>query len=201
MAAEREAIQEIVLTVILPMYPIHWPTWVTRMNTAVLAEAFGTELTRVLVQEDINPEQLNYAIRAAPGRKFYPFPAPPDWLAMAKELIDARLPTVDAVMTEFDGYCARRLDYASPAQYPWQLPVMYWIVTDMREAMLQYNHGTAELRKVAEILLRRWEKKLQNGEVIPKPVMRLGYVETPIDVGKERGLTTPNQIKKARHSC
>lgn len=150
----------------------------------------------MLLQEDINPEQLNYAIRAAPGRKFYPFPAPPDWLAMAKELIDARLPTVDAVMTEFDGYCARRLDYANSAQYPWQLPVMYWIVTDIREAMLQYNHGTAELRKVAEIQLRRWEKKLQNGEVIPKPVMRLGYAETPIDVGKERGLTTPESDKK-----
>lgn len=115
---------------------------------------------------------------------------------MAKELIDARLPTVDAVMTEFDSYCAKRSYYGSAEQYPWRLPVMYWIVIDMREAMLQYNHGTAELRKVAEKLLRQWENKLQNGDVIPTPVMRLGYTETPIEVGKERGFTTPESEKK-----
>ncbi len=115
---------------------------------------------------------------------------------MAKELIDARLPTVDAVMAEFEGYSARRSDYASPEEYEWQLPVMYWIVTDMREAMLQYNHGTAELRKVADRLLRQWEKKLHNGEAIPEPVMRIGYTETPKDAGNERGLTTLESEKK-----
>lgn len=195
-AAEQKTIQGIVLTVILPMYPIHWPTWVSRMNTTVLMEAFGTELTRVLLQEAINPEQLNYAIRSAPGRKFYPFPAPPDWLAMAKELIDARLPTVDAVMEEFDRYSARRGYFDSPEAFRWKAPILYWIVTDMRKAMQQYNHGVAELRKVAERLLRQWEKKLQDGEQIPEPAIRLGYTETPIGVGKERGLTTPETEKK-----
>ncbi|MFS7187895.1 replication protein P [Serratia proteamaculans] len=166
------------------------------MNTTTLLEAFGSELTRVLLQEAINPEQLNYAIRAAPGRKFYPFPAPPDWLAMAKELIDARLPTVDIVMEEFDRYSARRGGFASPEEFRWKAPILYWIVTDMRKAMLQYNHGVAELRKVAEKLLRQWEKRLQEGERIPEPAIRLGHTEIPIGVGKERGLTTLETEKK-----
>ncbi|CAI1574799.1 Replication protein P [Serratia proteamaculans] len=159
-------------------------------------EAFGSELTRVLLQEAINPEQLNYAIRTAPGRKFYPFPAPPDWLAMAKKLIDARLPTVDVVMEEFDRYSARRGGFACPEEFRWKAPILYWIVTDLRKAMLQYNHGVAELRKVAEKLLRQWEKRLQEGERIPEPVIRLGHTEIPIGVGKERGLTTPETEKK-----
>ncbi|QKJ87432.1 DNA replication protein [Paramixta manurensis] len=101
-------------------------------------------------------------------------------------------------MAEFERYCAGRMNYSDAAMFPWSAPVMYWIVTEMRRAMLQYNHGMAELRKVAETLLRQWGKKLQAGESIPAPVIRLEHKTRPETVGHEKGLTTPETNKKGR---
>ncbi|MCW2478724.1 replication protein P [Candidatus Symbiopectobacterium sp. NZEC135] len=56
----------------------------------------------------------------------------------------------------YNRYSAQREFYATPECFPWSAPIMFWLVTDMHCAMLQYNHSAGELRKVAECLLKQW---------------------------------------------
>lgn len=83
------------------------------------------------------------------------------------------LPSVDDVMAEFDRYSANRHDYDSPEAFPWSLPVMYWIVLDLRHSMYQYNKTAGELQKSAKGLIERWEKKILAGESVPAPVVSI----------------------------
>ncbi|MGL4431182.1 MAG: replication protein P [Plesiomonas shigelloides] len=92
------------------------------------------------------------------------------------------LPDVDEVMDEFDRYCARHHDYERPEDFPWSSPVMYWIVLDMRRSMYQYNQTASELRISATTQLRKWEKKLLAGEVIPTPVAQVENKVRPASV-------------------
>ncbi|WP_392552895.1 replication protein P [Orbus wheelerorum] len=78
------------------------------------------------------------------------------------------LPTVIEVMREFRKYNSKRLDYSSAELFPWSLPIMYWIVTDLRKNMLQHNQSDLEVEKRAEYSLNQWVKKLSRGEKVPE---------------------------------
>lgn len=104
----------------------------------------------------------------------------------------AGLPSVDEVMAEFNQYCARRGDYASPADYPWSTPVMYWVVTDVRRLMFQNNSTEGEVRKSVQRHLTIWAKRLAKGEQIPAPVVMISAPRVPVG-------PTPAQLMYAEY--
>lgn len=104
----------------------------------------------------------------------------------------AGLPSVDEVMAEFNQYCARRGDYASPADYPWSTLVMYWVVTDVRRLMFQNNLTEGEVRKSVQRHLTIWAKRLAKGEQIPAPVVMLSAPKAPVG-------PTPAQLMYAEY--
>ncbi|WP_392559328.1 replication protein P [Orbus mooreae] len=90
------------------------------------------------------------------------------------------LPTVIEVMKQFRKYNSNRLDYPSAELFPWSQPIMYWIVTDLRKNMLQYNQSDLEVEKRAEYLLNQWVKKLSRGEKVPEIRVQIeNKVSTP----------------------
>lgn len=98
-------------------------------------------------------------------------PSPGQFISWCKEgeASDMGLPTVAQVMREFNKYSAEiGFSCQTAEQFPWSHPVMYWIVTDLRKHMRQYNQSEFEVEKRAEMLINRWAKKLSNGEVIPE---------------------------------
>ncbi|MCO6549896.1 MAG: hypothetical protein J6580_04340 [Gilliamella sp.] len=98
-------------------------------------------------------------------------PSPGQFISWCKEgeASDMGLPTVAQVMREFNKYSAEiGFSCQTAEQFPWSHPVMYWIVTDLRKHMRQYNQSEFEVEKRAEMLINRWAKKLMNGEVIPE---------------------------------
>ncbi|NUF50493.1 replication protein P [Gilliamella sp. ESL0250] len=98
-------------------------------------------------------------------------PSPGQFISWCKEgeASDIGLPTVAQVMREFNKYSAEiGFSCQTAEQFPWSHPVMYWIVTDLRKHMRQYNQSEFEVEKRAEMLIKKWAKKLSNGEVIPE---------------------------------
>lgn len=98
-------------------------------------------------------------------------PSPGQFISWCKEgeASDMGLPTVAQVMREFNKYSAEiGFSCQTAEQFPWSHPVMYWIVTDLRKHMRQYNQSEFEVEKRAEMLIKKWAKKLSNGEVIPE---------------------------------
>lgn len=98
-------------------------------------------------------------------------PSPGQFVSWCKEgeALDVGLPTVDHVMREFNRYSAEiGFSCQTAEEFPWSHPVMYWIVTDLRRHMKQYNQSSAEVEQRAALLINKWAKKLSNGEVVPK---------------------------------
>ena len=111
-------------------------------------------------------------------------PSPGQFISWCKEgeASDIGLPTVAQVMREFNKYSAEiGFSCLTAEQFPWSHPVMYWIVTDLRKHMRQYNQSEFEVEKRAEMLINRWAKKLMNGEVIPE--IRVQLEEKKSDSG------------------
>lgn len=103
-------------------------------------------------------------------------PSPGQFISWCKEgeASDMGLPTVAQVMREFNKYSAEiGFSCQTAEQFPWSHPVMYWIVTDLRKHMRQYNQSEFEVEKRAEMLIKKWAKKLSNGEVIPEISVQL----------------------------
>lgn len=98
-------------------------------------------------------------------------PSPGQFISWCKEgeASDMGLPTVAQVMREFNKYSAEiGFSCQTAEQFPWSHPVMYWIVTDLRKHMRQYNLSEFEVEKRAEMLINKWAKKLSKGDVIPE---------------------------------
>ncbi|OCG72967.1 replication protein P [Gilliamella sp. Occ4-3] len=98
-------------------------------------------------------------------------PSPGQFISWCKEgeASGMGLPTVAQVMREFNKYSAEiGFSCQTAEQFPWSHPVMYWIVTDLRKHMRQYNQSEFEVEKRAEMLINKWAKKLSQGDVIPE---------------------------------
>ncbi|WP_145517485.1 replication protein P [Yersinia mollaretii] len=137
-------------------------------------------------------EQLSAGMRHARSIESPFWPSPGQFIGWCKQGARqaAGLPDVDAVMVEFQRYCARRDGFDSPEQFPWQAPVLYWIVIEMRTAMLQYNHSETDLRKMAERKLKSWAKRIDAGYAVPQPVLQLPDLQPPETIGGRLGQVT-----------
>ena len=99
------------------------------------------------------------------------WPSPGKFISWCKAAASAAvgLPDLDAVMREFERYNATRDQCASPEDFDWSHPALYWIVLDMRHRMYQYKQTEQETLKTAQSLLADWGRRLARGEQIPQP--------------------------------
>lgn len=108
----------------------------------------------------------------------------------------AGLPTAEQLYSEFLTYCKRRGDYESAEDYPWKSAALYWLVTDIFDAMRRYRLTDEEVRKKSESLLSKMEKRLGRGDVIPAPVKRIAPPRHPSGPTPAELLYAKNQQRK-----
>lgn len=174
------------LRVIFPAVNAH-------IKTQAELDELRQQWTRAFAENGINTAALiQMGLRRARLSESPFLPSPGQFIAWCREGSSqlAGLPDVESVMAEFQRYSAQRGFYATPECFPWSVPIMFWLVTDMRRAMLQYNHTAGELRKVAERLLKQWEKKILAGQPIPAPKTQLADLRRPPTIGAEQGIAT-----------
>lgn len=142
-------------------------------------------------------EQVVPGMRRARASEKPFWPAPGEFIKWCQEgsAKDLGLPEVDELMTEFRRYCNERSLYDAPEDFPWSHPVMYWIIPAMRTEMTERNLTMDEIRKMANGLLMDWCRKLQAGEQIPPPVVRIENKARPPSTVDELGLGN-EEVKK-----
>jgi len=89
------------------------------------------------------------------------------------------LPTDDEVMAEFKRYAREKYRFASPENFEWSHPVMYWVVLDVRRMMYQHNFTDVEVLRSIKKHMHKWERELKEGRRIPAPVKQLADKRRP----------------------
>lgn len=74
---------------------------------------------------------------------------------------------------------AKRGDFASPEQYPWDSNADYWMVTGLYSMMRANNLSEGELRAKCRSELRKMSDRIQSGESIPEPRKQLLKLSIP----------------------
>lgn len=137
------------------------------------------------VENGINSiEQVNAGMKLARQQSTPFLPSPGQFVAWCRQgsIKAAGLPDNEEVMAEFKKYCANRGLYKSAESYPWSKPIMYWIITDLRQDMVSHNRTTSEIEKSAANSLLAWAKKIEAGQLIPEPVMRISDNRQPLGI-------------------
>ncbi|EDV4827175.1 DNA replication protein [Salmonella enterica] len=92
------------------------------------------------------------------------------------------LPSDDDVMAEFHRYARERYQYATPEEFNWSHPVMYWLVLDVRRLMYERNYTSNEVLRSIQKHMREWEKKIRSGESVPFPKKQIADKRRPPSV-------------------
>jgi hypothetical protein len=100
--------------------------------------------------------------------------------------------TVDAVMQEYRHWRNESYRYSGSDKYPWSQPVLYHICIEMRRTGVDRQMTEGELNRLAEKLLTKWTKHVNNGLSVP-PIRR--QLAAPHHPG---GLTPIEQLKAER---
>lgn len=155
---------------------ITFPAWRTAYPDVESLNSAKKVWAKGLIENGVTDmELICIGLRVARSQAMPFIPSVGQFVAWCKSEVRSQLglPTADDVMAELDRYSARHHDYANPESFPWSVPVMYWIVLDMRRAMYRYNQTATEVQKNAKRLLTQWEKKLLSGETVPAPVVQV----------------------------
>lgn len=141
--------------------------------------------------------QVDAGMRRARQHELPYLPSPGQFIGWCHEetAIMIGLPQAEEVMKEFKRYCQDKSLYESPELFTWTSDIMYWLCTEMRHDMLERNLNRQEIEKLCDRLLRDWSKRLQAGEDIPPPVVRIENKARPQSTVDELGLGN-EEVKK-----
>lgn len=136
-----------------------------------------------LVASGLTLNQIESGLEVARQKNTNFIPSVGTFIEWCKEgsIIALGLPSVNQIMTEFKTYSAEiGFSCQTAEQFPWSHPVMYWIVTDLRKHMRQYNQSEYEIEQRAALLVNKWATKLSNGEAIPKIRVQIEHKPEPV---------------------
>ncbi|RLM26522.1 hypothetical protein BIY29_05550 [Brenneria alni] len=182
------------LRVIFPAISAH-------IKTQAELDELRQQWTRAFAENGINSKLvIDVGLQRARISESPFLPSPGQFVVWCREGATqlAGLPSAEDVMAEFRRYSKNRGQFSSAEEFPWSHPVMYWIVTDMRQAMYQYNHTDGELLKFAERQLSKWGKKILSGQPIPAPKVQIPNLKRPPPTVAEKGLSTPETEAKGK---
>lgn len=178
-----------------------FPAITAHIKTQAELDELRQQWTRAFAENGINSKSvIEIGLQRARMSESPFLPSPGQFVVWCREGATqlAGLPDAEAVMDEFRRYSKNRGQYPSAEIFPWSHPVMYWIVTDMRHAMYQYNHTDSELLKFADRHLSKWGKKLLSGQPVPAPKVQLPNLKRPPTTVAEKGLSTPETEAKGK---
>lgn len=87
--------------------------------------------------------------------------------------------TSETVMAEYKRWRNESYRYSGSDKYPWPQPVLYHICIEMRRTGVDRRMTENELQRLAEKLLTKWTKHVQNGFSIPPVVRQLAGPKAP----------------------
>lgn len=132
------------------------------------------------------------------GSAFWPSPGEfIQWCKDAK-LEAMGLPSVDEVMAEFSRYASERYRVERPEDFDWKDDIFYWLVLDLRTAMMKRSLGDDQLIRHAKKLIAGWAEKLERGGSVPPPVIRIADMTRPETVIDQLGLKSEKGSELAR---
>lgn len=109
-------------------------------------------------------------------------PSPGKFVSWCKDSSTVLGITTDDAMAEFRRYNRDKGRYATPEEFNWTKPVMYWLVTEARRAMYQRQLSESEVESFITRKMAEWAKKIAAGEKIPNPVKT---IDKPVQVQTE----------------
>lgn len=119
-------------------------------------------------------EQVSAGMRHARSSASPFWPSPGQFIKWCKDSTAVLGFGIDEVMAEFERYSREKgLHSGGPEKFPWQHPVMYWVVCDTRRQMYSRQLSEAEVEKFAAKKLDEWAKKIAAGETVPDPIKSL----------------------------
>lgn len=118
-------------------------------------------------------DQLSAGMRQARASTSPFWPSPGLFVSWCKDSCTVLGISTDDAMDEFHRYNRDRGMYSSPEKFNWTKPVLYWVVTDARQAMLQRCLSESEVETFITRKLSEWAKKVAAGETIPDPVQMI----------------------------
>lgn len=149
-------------------------------------------------------EQVNAGMKIARQQSTPWLPSPGQFVAWCKqgEIQAAGLPDEDTLYSLVMTYCAKRGDYASAEQYPWQSNAEYWMVTGLYSMMRANNLSESELRVKCRSELRKMSQRIEAGEQIPEPRKQLLKLSIPSSSEKAlEGVALLRATLKAKRSA
>lgn len=161
-----------------------FPTVTALIKTQIDLDEFKNQWLLAFKENGITTlRQFEIGMKKARQQSSPFVPAPGQFVSWCKEgeASDMGLPSVAQVMLEFNRYSAEiGFSFQTAEEFPWSHPVMYWIVTDLRLHMKQYNQSLVEVEQRAALLINKWAKKLSNGEVVPKIRVQIEHKPEPV---------------------
>lgn len=126
-------------------------------------------------------EQVRAGVRVARQQENDFWPSCGKFISWCREGTRATvgLPSDEEVMAEFQRYARERARYSTPEEFPWTHDVMYWVVLDVRHLMYQHNYTEAEVLRSIKSHMRKWEREISAGKIIPRPVKQLADKRRP----------------------
>ncbi|MFW0699045.1 replication protein P [Pantoea sp. R13S299] len=124
-------------------------------------------------------DQLTAGMRQARASTSPFWPSPGLFVSWCKDSSTILGVSIEEAMAEFHRYNRDRGLATSPEKFNWSKPVLYWVVTDARQAMLQRCLSESEVESFITRKLSEWAKKVAAGEQIPDPVQMLESKSRP----------------------
>lgn len=147
-------------------------------QTALKSEAHETaakrQWTAAFAEGGIRTlEQLSAGMRHARASTSPFWPSPGQFVSWCKDSTTVLGVTTEEAMTEFHRYNRDRGLFTSPERFNWSKPVLYWVITDARQAMIQRCMSESEVETFITRKLNDWSKKVAAGEQVPDPVQMI----------------------------
>ncbi|HDR2628073.1 TPA: replication protein [Enterobacter cancerogenus] len=105
--------------------------------------------------------------------------------------------TSDRVMSEYRRWRNESYRFSGSDKYPWPQPVLYHICIEMRRTGVERQMTEGELKKLAEKLLTKWTKHVNNGLSVPPIRRQLAAPQHPAGPTPAQLLMEEYQRRKA----
>lgn len=151
-----------------------FPASSNAFKTQADIDVFRQQWVRSFMENGITTmQQIDAGMRHARQQESPYLPSPGKFVSWCKDSCTVLGISTDDAMDEFHRYNRDRGMYSSPEKFNWSKPVLYWVVTDARQAMLQRCLSESEVETFITRKLSEWAKKVAAGETIPDPVQMI----------------------------
>ncbi|WP_210515107.1 replication protein P [Pantoea ananatis] len=137
-------------------------------------DSFRQQWVRSFMENGITTmQQIDAGMRHARKQQTPYMPSPGKFVAWCKDSSTVLGVTTEEAMAEFHRYNRDRGLSTSPERFNWSKPVLYWVITDARQAMIQRCMTESEVETFITRKLNEWSKKVAAGEQVPDPVQMI----------------------------